>query len=538
MPGINANTLFCWHLSEDVTPNEYGVFVLPDSSGNEILGYTKELRDTVNYALGTGASWSFDGVYPCNLTNAASSVTQLDGDFTIDFRVRFSTETPVQRGLLKSFDSDRQYHVSYKLDEYLTFVGNGQSVSASINLNYSQGYHFAFVRSGSTLYIFIDGILRASGTVSGTIGANTSLYIGQGYTGYHFGNLQEFRVQDVAVWTSDFPVPTSIYTNGSEYIETVTEALTLTGTPAHSAVWNQYETLMLGGVNLPVGPLYESFLEALGLQDINKPVGPMRESFAEALAVSDPSVNNGIFHFSFSETIGSGEVGGKYIEFTANQEGLIALSQSAGQMWLDALVEVIAFNTSNGVVQGTEQVLAFSDSVIYAISALLKTAFGIGDGVVVNYRALLSQAEVVRISQSCSVLHQTTVTPSEPSRGYITLFFPFVNPTVTVNLRNPVFGDTWSLQFNTIARTLMTGRDEVFRPSNRPVFQKLIYEFEMMENMSTFQAFCEATIGEEIGLVDMQNVTWRGAITSDPVEIQNFDQTNDRWSFTFEGKKA
>lgn len=94
-------------------------------------------------------------------------------------------------------------------------------VSGSNILN--QWVHRAAVRSGNTLFLFINGTLEYSYTLSGSIGYNSALPMciggwavdapGSGYlfTGY----IDEFRVSNVARWTNNFTPPTEPYPNSS-----------------------------------------------------------------------------------------------------------------------------------------------------------------------------------------------------------------------------------------------------------------------------------------------------------------------------------
>jgi len=84
--------------------------------------------------------------------------------------------------------------------------------------NVDQWYHIAYVRSGSTLYIFIDGVSQAV-TVNtalgdlGNIPANPTIgtYLNSGVpaSSYVNGWIDQFRITNgTALWTSDFTPPT------------------------------------------------------------------------------------------------------------------------------------------------------------------------------------------------------------------------------------------------------------------------------------------------------------------------------------------
>jgi len=87
--------------------------------------------------------------------------------------------------------------------------------TTSFNNGLNTGWHHvAAVRNGSLLMLFIDGVLEASGVVTGAAlvpSPSPFLTIG-GDTGYWNGRLEEFRITNgFAQWTVDFLVPTQAY---------------------------------------------------------------------------------------------------------------------------------------------------------------------------------------------------------------------------------------------------------------------------------------------------------------------------------------
>ena len=101
---------------------------------------------------------------------------------------------------------------------YENTVYQAQSSIGSITTN--TWYHLAFVRSGGTVYVFVDGSLADSGTLSSStvdiLSPNNRPIIG-GYTGgvaNWFGEWADFRItKGVARYTSSFTAPTSAFPN-------------------------------------------------------------------------------------------------------------------------------------------------------------------------------------------------------------------------------------------------------------------------------------------------------------------------------------
>lgn len=80
-------------------------------------------------------------------------------------------------------------------------------------------YHFAIVRSGSTITTYRDGTSVATGTNSNTLFANFQEIViggfGSGTSDYFNGYLDEFRISNVARYTGNFTPSNSAFVNDS-----------------------------------------------------------------------------------------------------------------------------------------------------------------------------------------------------------------------------------------------------------------------------------------------------------------------------------
>lgn len=136
------------------------------------------------------------------------------GDFTVDCWVKFNGTSYGFFRLNQSsgtycgvgFDTDvlrRRVIISINGTSWLYNIYLPESWSANI------WYHFAYVRKGAYVYVFVNGIMIYSLEIG-----NISLYSGTGYS--VIGNglsglISEFRVSNVARWTSNFTPPTKPY---------------------------------------------------------------------------------------------------------------------------------------------------------------------------------------------------------------------------------------------------------------------------------------------------------------------------------------
>lgn len=154
------------------------------------------------------------------------------GDFTVDFRIRFNS---IGAGSYSTFcgqfqNANNQWEIYYRQDAtilaiqtvYLGAVPGYCYTPWSPSLNI--WYHIEFVRNGSTLYIFIDGVSQ-SVTVSTSFGTNDvgdiAAPFGVGFIAgsslnYLDGYIDEFRVsKGIARNTSNFTPPSAAYDTGT-----------------------------------------------------------------------------------------------------------------------------------------------------------------------------------------------------------------------------------------------------------------------------------------------------------------------------------
>lgn len=78
--------------------------------------------------------------------------------------------------------------------------------------------HIVLVRSGDNFVIYVNGINKASRTLSGALPQTSGVKVGTylyGTTNYRYkGYIDELRIsKGVARWTTDFAPPTQAYTN-------------------------------------------------------------------------------------------------------------------------------------------------------------------------------------------------------------------------------------------------------------------------------------------------------------------------------------
>jgi len=150
----------------------------------------------------------------------------INSDFTIDFWMRDYDNKGTDREIFsKGYHSSasnefifysRVYNQSNR-SQFLVYDSNGTtsySFFSSIDTNskYPNFYHVAVVRYSDIITIYIDGVSGGSMNVSGYILANYGSNVDIGYDNTASAFVDEFRISNIARWTSNFTPPTSAYT--------------------------------------------------------------------------------------------------------------------------------------------------------------------------------------------------------------------------------------------------------------------------------------------------------------------------------------
>ena len=238
-PHINNSLYYSYVSAVDITPftnfdfTSTGTSVQKQYSNGAVQ--SAGVFDEVNISPSSYGSLSFtgDGSYNNYLSFPASTIWQMTGDFTIECWAYFnsfvgynSTINPV---LFDQYSGGGTGAGNWQW--YFTTSGGGGNSSATFvmyydgsstftnttTLNINTWYHLAVTRSGSTIRMFINGVLQpTTATFSGTVGRNDTLWFGAQHSGisYFFnGYMSNARiVNGTALYTSTFTPSTSTFT--------------------------------------------------------------------------------------------------------------------------------------------------------------------------------------------------------------------------------------------------------------------------------------------------------------------------------------
>jgi RHS repeat-associated protein len=217
------------------------VFTDSSASAHSVTVNSGAYTDTNPKKFGTASAYIHSDPACLDLSVAASDDWDFgSGDFTIDFWAYFNSEG-WDVGLVSRDDYDASnygfaIHRTAANKLRARACGIGQAVydsTTTIGMG-SSWRHIAFVRSGNTVKLFIDGNQEFSTSVSGSIAKSGSpgLAIGSYYDGanrkYLDGNIDELRIiKGIAKWTSNFTVPSGEHAPSNTFtITNTTPSLT------------------------------------------------------------------------------------------------------------------------------------------------------------------------------------------------------------------------------------------------------------------------------------------------------------------------
>jgi len=179
--------------------------------------------DTAQSKFG-GASGLFDGNGDYIWSADSSDWAFGSGDFTIDFWAK-RTRSGVNEWIfgqggpsLQQFWGMQWFTNNYVYCNFRKASGGGLvQLQSTITISDSNWHHYAYVRDGNTLRLFIDGVARGTANVTGQSQVDNAYKFAIGrlgeYNGYYFaGWVDEFRIsKGIARWTSNFTPPFSEY---------------------------------------------------------------------------------------------------------------------------------------------------------------------------------------------------------------------------------------------------------------------------------------------------------------------------------------
>nr|DAF40623.1 MAG TPA: Extracellular arabinanase, arabinanase, arabinotriose, Geobacillus stearothermophilus [Caudoviricetes sp.] len=218
---------FLGHCRALIRPNNAGTSPVDVSKYNQTLSITTPSISTFASPLSDGnKTFSFTSTNNAIAINNVSTLPKFaTDDWTIDwweYRQDTTTSSSFKMGPTKGTSFMGCYQVGTNLCFYATRKGSSWDVlngAIGSAVTRNTWVHHAIVRHKSDLLVFKNGTLvKTLKEVSDFIAASYFTISSNSSTPSITGNMDEFRISDFAVWTSDFTPKTTRYlNNGEEY---------------------------------------------------------------------------------------------------------------------------------------------------------------------------------------------------------------------------------------------------------------------------------------------------------------------------------
>jgi hypothetical protein len=165
-----------------------------------------------------GASALFDG--NGDYLNSATGFS-FAGDFTVEFFVRFASIGANSRGLAtdrpptSSGYTTSNWYIEKNTNNglFAGISGFGDIITSDSLVTTNTWYHIAFVRSGTTVSLYLDGTSRGTPLTCGTSVGDGDISFGAIVGLYLDGYMDEIRVSNCARYTTTFTPTTAAFTN-------------------------------------------------------------------------------------------------------------------------------------------------------------------------------------------------------------------------------------------------------------------------------------------------------------------------------------
>ena len=221
------NDTFLGHCRALIRPNTAGTSPVDVSKYNQTLSITTPSISTFASPLSDGnKTFSFTSMNNAIAINNVSTLPKFaTDDWTIDwweYRQDSTTSSSFKMGPTGGTSFMGCYQVGTNLCFYATRKGSSWDVlngTVGSVVTRNTWVHHAIVRHKSDLLVFKNGTLvKTLKEVSDFIAAQYFTISSNSSTPSITGNMDEFRISDFAVWTSDFTPKTTRYlNNGEEY---------------------------------------------------------------------------------------------------------------------------------------------------------------------------------------------------------------------------------------------------------------------------------------------------------------------------------
>jgi gliding motility-associated-like protein len=235
------------------------------TGGNLITGSTASVAGTTYYAqanntttgcpstrtavvASTDNALHFDGVD--DVVRIVNGPVFTDQQMTVELMVKKEIETTSSywdQGLVHWYNTAGGDNVQFRIQQgflefgmhdYTNNSGGWQSIIGTTNINDNKWHHVAFTKNGSSIKIYVDGILDGSGSISRVMNVNA----------LQLGDLYKGQIDDFRVWHTE--------RTAQQIVDNMN--VVLTGTEAGLVNYYNFNQGISGGTNTAITTLFDA----------------------------------------------------------------------------------------------------------------------------------------------------------------------------------------------------------------------------------------------------------------------------------------
>lgn len=280
------------------------------------------------------------------------------------------------------------------------------------------------------------------------------------------------------------------------------------------------DNLYLSDQTVEVGPIYVSVVDEVPLLD-SLSYSLIHFDLTDQIHLSDAAVPNRDVVISVSDTVDVTDSVHRTFEATLSDVVSIGDSLERSRAFSDlvTVTDSISIALSLGAADAVDVTDAVAISLVNA--TLFADAITLLDGIgYLLQQSGSTQAPIIgtcRQDKSFSPNGAAPYTaPSIVERRNVILTWPFSSPQLSLELRRPEFNNLEKKVYKRIVRQSRGGDLVAFRDPQWPKIARLNYTVHMVHQSDpqSILDFFEASLGQEVGLLDFESRQWVGFITT------------------------
>jgi hypothetical protein len=317
-----------------------------------------------------------------------------------------------------------------------------------------------------------------------------SIVLAQTVTSFIQENVsQSLSLADSATWDTVFN-------------RTITDTITLVQDASANTAQTVSHNITFISDGTGYGILNRTVTDSISLASDATNVKWPGQNLSDTLSLADSAVPVKVFNRTLTDSITLSQTPG--VQRVLSASNTISLTDAAKRVHEQALSDsLLIVDTASGAGNKlVTQSLALVETPVRQL-ILSRT---LADTLTINQNPFASN----NINSTC----KDTYDAGLGTRTGIRLTHPYTTPTLTLDLRNPMFGNRQVIDPGVVFHKLRGGKTRVVKPL--PTIETINFTIEALSQSErdAYLTFLTTSAGAEIGLLDHENRQWRGVLSS------------------------